>query len=93
VPSVRREAQRLVEPEQIARIHQTTDRFGLNRDHVVVPLVALGDGAELVLPDGKLLIRPPGGAAFDPWFAGLDARLAQMDLAKVPRRTSRVASA
>jgi hypothetical protein len=77
----------LVTPEQLERIHTTTDAFRLNRDFVVVPLKASREGGrEIVMPDGKLLIRPPVPEQFDPWFAGLADRLARMDLAKVPRR-------
>jgi hypothetical protein len=80
----------LVTPAQIERIHSTTDAFQLHRDFVVIPLKSAPDaGRELVMPDGKLLVRPPAPAAFDAWFAGLADRLAHLDLAKVPRRPRR----
>ncbi len=77
----------LVTPEQLERIHATTDAFRLNRDFVVVPLKSAEDaGREMVMPDGKLLVRPPVPSEFEGWFAGLAERLSRMDLAKVPRR-------
>ena len=80
----------LVTPEQIERIHATTDSFHLNRDFVIVPLKSAPDsGRELVMPDGKLLVRPPVPAAFEAWFEGFAERLALLDLAKVPRRPHR----
>ena len=77
----------LVTPQQLEQIHNTTDAFRLNRDFVIVPVKSSREsGRELVMPDGKLLIRPPVPDAFDAWFVGLADRLAKMDLAKVPRR-------
>lgn len=78
-------SERFVTPEQIERIHQVTDTFGLFRDAVVVPLVGRDPGMEQILPDGKLLIRPPSGKAFEAWYGGLADRLADLDL----RRTAR----
>ncbi len=90
--ATRSETQRLVTPQQIERIHRTTDQLGLSRDSVVVPLVALiGAGRETVLPDGKLLVEAAGGVDFEPWFAGFADRLTKTDLAKVPRAKSRLA--
>lgn len=89
--ATRSETQRLVTPQQIERIHKTTDQLGLSRDSVVIPLVAqFGAGRETVLPDGKLLVQAAGGVDFEPWFTGLGERLSKMDLAKVPRAKSRL---
>jgi hypothetical protein len=55
-------------------------------DQVVIPLVGAVSGMEMLMPDGKLLVRPPAGADFDPWFAGLAERLANMDLSRVKRQ-------
>jgi hypothetical protein len=71
--------------EQIARVYEVTDSLLLNRDWVVVPLGASPTGLEVILPDGKLLIRPPGGAAFEPWFAELRPRLENLDLSRALR--------
>ncbi len=70
---------------QVRRILEATDGFRLARDPVVVPLAALEGGLEKILPDGKLLVRAPGGAAFEPWLAGLRARLGKLDLSRTPR--------
>ncbi len=70
---------------QVARIYDLTDSLLLNRDWVVVPLVGSADGLEMLMPDGKVLIRPAGGAKFDAWFAGLEARLASLDLSRALR--------
>jgi hypothetical protein len=77
--------ERFVTPEQIERIYQITDSFYLNRDAVVVPLVGRGEPLVTVMPDGKLLVRPPAGSRFEAWVAGLPERLADLDLARTPR--------
>jgi hypothetical protein len=70
---------------QVRRLFEVTDGFRLDRDQVVVPLAGREKGMEMVLPDGKLLVGAPGGAAFEPWLAGLKARLERLDLSRTPR--------
>lgn len=77
---------RLVTPAQFDRIREITDSFGLDWDQVVIPLVGAISGMEMLMPDGKLLVRPPAGPDFDPWYAGLAERLANMDLSRVKRQ-------
>jgi hypothetical protein len=71
--------------EQVDRVYRVTDALLLNRDWVVVPLVGSPQGLEMLLPDGKLLIRPPAGPAFEAWFAGLPERLEALDLDRALR--------
>jgi len=76
----------LVTPEQVQQIKDlTVGTFDFDWDAVIVPLVTSTDGLETILPDGKLLVRPPPTPKFEAWFAGLQARLEAMDLRKVPR--------
>ena len=72
--------------EQVEQIYRVTDQLGIHRDWVVVPLTAADEGVELLHPDGKLLIRPPKGPAFDPWLQGLRGRLEGLDLGRAARR-------
>jgi len=76
----------LLTAEQVERIYRVTDQLGLSRDWVVVPLNAAEHDVELVHPDGKLLIRPPRGEAFDPWLQGLSKRLQGLELGRAARR-------
>jgi len=71
--------------EQVEKVYAVTDALLLNRDWVVVPLVGSTDGVEMVLPDGKLLIRPVGGEGFRAWFTGLKERLELLDLDRALR--------
>jgi hypothetical protein len=70
---------------QVQRVYDLTDALLLNRDWVVVPLVGSPHGIEMLMPDGKVLIRPPGAGAFDAWFAGLKPRLESLDLSRALR--------
>jgi len=70
---------------EVRAIREVTDALGLDWNHVVVPLAAREGGLEMILPDGKLLIRAPAGPAFGPWRAGLRERLERMDLGRTPR--------
>ncbi|HLY74640.1 MAG TPA: hypothetical protein VKU80_11035 [Planctomycetota bacterium] len=70
---------------QVAKIYHLTDSLLLNRDWIVVPLVGSAEGMELLMPDGKVLIRPAGGLKFDAWFSGLKNRLESLDLSRALR--------
>jgi len=70
---------------QVRKVYELTDSLLLNQDWVVVPLVGSPRGMEMLMPDGKILIRPVGGAAFEPWFAGLKTRLEALDLSRALR--------
>lgn len=72
--------------EQVERIHRVCDQLGLSRDWVVVPLNAAEEPLEMLHPDGKLLLRPPGGVRFEPWLASLRDRLEALDLGRAARR-------
>jgi hypothetical protein len=70
---------------QVRKVYDLTDSLLLNPDWVVVPLVGATQGMEMIMPDGKVLIRPAGGEAFDAWFAGLRTRLESLDLSRALR--------
>src|SRR5688572_23958256 len=72
--------------DQVERIYRVSDQLGLHRDWVVVPINASDEGAELLQPDGKVLLRPPGGDRFEPWLASLRDRLERLDLGRAARR-------
>lgn len=75
----------LLTAAQVERVYEVTDALLLNRDWVVVPLRGSEAGLELTLPDGKILVRPPAGPAFDSWFADLKSRLRALDLDRALR--------
>ena len=70
---------------QVRKVYELTDSLMLNRDWVVVPLVGSPRGVEMLMPDGKILIRPAGADGFDAWFTGLKTRLESLDLSRALR--------
>ena len=70
---------------QVRKVYELTDALMLNPDWVVVPLVGAPQGMEMLMPDGKVLIRPAGGDAFDAWISGLKTRLDLLDLSRALR--------
>jgi hypothetical protein len=70
---------------QVRKVYELTGSLLINPDWVVVPLVGSPQGMEMLLPDGKILIRPAGGDQFDPWLADLKFRLESLDLSRALR--------
>jgi hypothetical protein len=75
----------LLTPDQVARIYAVTDSLYLDRNLVIIPLQAKADGLEMVMPDGKILVRGPTGPAFEGWITGLKERLQALDLGRSRR--------
>ena len=75
----------LLTARDVERIYQATDQLQLHRDWVIVPLGCAAEAVEIVQPDGKLLLRPPGGRLLEPWIQGLTVRLAELDLSRIAR--------
>jgi hypothetical protein len=75
----------LLTAKDVERIYLVTDQLQLHRDWVVVPLGCAEQAFEIVQPDGKILLRPPGGDLFEPWIDGLAERLSAMDLTRTAR--------
>ena len=75
----------LLSAEEVERVYRVTDELLLNRDWVVVPLNCSADGLVMMMPDGKILLRPPEGERFAPWLASLKDQLETLDLKRVPR--------
>ena len=69
----------------VERIYRVTDQLHLHRDWVIVPIGCAVEAFETMQPDGKLLLRPPGGDLLEPWIDGLRERLSAMDLSRAAR--------
>jgi hypothetical protein len=70
---------------QVQRIHEVTDSLGLHRTWITVPLAAAAHPLVRLMPDAKVLICAPAGAAFDGWLGELRSRLLSLDLSRTPR--------
>lgn len=75
----------MLTPEQIDRIYDVAASLQINLDWVVVPMAGSDQAEERILPDGKILVKAPGGEAFEKWFTGLKERLESLDLSRTAR--------
>ncbi|MEW6247170.1 MAG: hypothetical protein AB1555_10725 [Nitrospirota bacterium] len=64
--------------QQISRILEMTDRLGLSREWVEIPLSPASPGAVRMLPNGKLEIVVDADQPFDQWLDALPARIKQV---------------
>jgi hypothetical protein len=75
----------LLTAANVERIYEVTDALRLHRDWVIVPLACAEAAFESVLPDGKVLLRPPRRNHFERWLEGLPKRLPELGLSRTAR--------
>lgn len=63
---------------EISRILEVTDRLGIHREKVVIPLMPRSPGRVRRMPNGKLEIVVEAQADFDAWLTGLEAEIAAL---------------
>ncbi len=61
---------------EIARIFEVTDKLGIHRESVVIPLMPRQPGRVRRRPDGKFEIVVD--REFESWLAGLESELARL---------------
>jgi hypothetical protein len=66
----------MVSFKQITQILEITDRLGLNREWVEIPLSSETPGIVRKLPNGKLEIIVDADQPFSEWLDSLEARIA-----------------
>jgi hypothetical protein len=59
--------------KEIQRIFEVTDRLGIHREHLVIPLAPRHPGRVRRLPGGKIEIVVERDQPFDEWILGLEA--------------------
>ena len=62
--------------QEIHRIFEITDRMGIHREAVVIPLGRRHPGRVRSMPGGKVEIVV-GGGDFEAWLSGLQAEIRQ----------------
>lgn len=72
-----------ISQNQIRLLLEVTDRLGIHREGVVIPLACSGDG-ELRIEGRRLVLEAPE-RGFEAWVAGLPERILSLDLGTVPR--------
>ena len=60
---------------EITRIFEVTDRLGIHREALVIPLAPRHPGRVRRRPDGKIEIMVESEGDFEAWAAGLEAEL------------------
>jgi hypothetical protein len=61
--------------QEIQRIFEITDRLGIHREALQIPLAPRHPGSVRRTPKGKLEIVVDGQADFEVWLAGLEERI------------------
>ena len=62
---------------EINRIFEVTDRLGIHREALVIPLAPRHPGRVRKRPDGKIEIVVEAEGDFEEWVTGLPAELAK----------------
>jgi hypothetical protein len=65
----------MVSFKQITQILELTDRLGLNREWVEIPLSSETPGVVRKLPNGKLEIVVDADQPFEEWLGALEPRI------------------
>jgi hypothetical protein len=63
---------------EIERIFGVTDRLGIHRESLVIPLAARHPGRVRRRPDGKLEIVVESEGSFDDWLGGLEGEIRRL---------------
>jgi hypothetical protein len=60
---------------EIEKIFEVTDRLGIHREQLVIPLAPRHPGRVRRMPSGKIEIVVESEGSFDEWVAGLEPEL------------------
>ena len=60
---------------EIQRIFEITDRMGVHRESLVIPLAPRHPGRVRKMPNGRIEIVVDAEAAFDAWLTGLESEI------------------
>lgn len=60
---------------EIEKIFEVTDRLGIHREQLVIPLAPRHPGRVRRMPNGKIEIVVESEGTFDDWVAGLEPEL------------------
>jgi hypothetical protein len=74
-----------ISPTEVRRILEVTDKLGIHREGVVIPLAKDGLGGLRIVPGGKLEITAPEEVPFDEWLGSLPTAVSEVDLGRVKK--------
>lgn len=63
---------------EIQRIFEVTDRLGISREALVIPLLPRHPGRVRRMPNGKVEIVVDSEGDFEAWLAGLEVELQKL---------------
>jgi len=63
---------------EIHRIFEVTDRLGIHREALVIPLAPRHPGRVRKMPNGKIEIIVEAEEDFDAWVTGLEAKIREV---------------
>jgi hypothetical protein len=61
--------------KEIQRVFEITDRMGIHRESLVIPLAPRHPGRVRSMPGGKVEIIVDSEAEFETWLAGLESEV------------------
>jgi len=64
---------------EIERIFEVTDRMGIHRESLVIPLAPRHPGRVRGMPNGKIEIVVESEGDFEAWLSGLEAAIRSAD--------------
>jgi hypothetical protein len=64
---------------EIEKIFEVTDRMGIHREQLVIPLLPRHPGRVRRMPNGKLEIVVDSQADFGSWVGGLEGEIRKLD--------------
>jgi len=68
----------VVTQREIERIFEVTDRLGIHREQIVIPLGPRHPGRVRRMPNGKVEIVVESEGGFEDWLAGLESELRRL---------------
>lgn len=66
--------------KQITQILEVTDRLGLSREWVEIPLSPASPGVVRRLPNGKIEVVVDADTPFDEWLTSLEAKIRNLGI-------------
>ena len=74
-----------IKPAEIRLILETTDRLGIHREAVVVPLAREGSGQVALVAGSKVEITAPADLPVSEWLSRLPELVASLDISRVKK--------
>ena len=71
-------SEEIIGMDDMAAIYEVTDRFGIDRETISVPLEKVGDGSVTANDDGSIEVVAPASMTVEDWQPTLDATIREL---------------